>query len=158
MPNDPRELDSWSSTQKFWELSHPLGIRRLQYVTLGVTDLETAVKVYADTLQAIPVAEGIDDGGHYRFTTVQIGDCLLQIAEPLDEASPLGEHVARWGNMIYSITFRVNDLESAQAWLSSKGIRTSRPRAGLLATDPADTFSAPYLFTTDTLEGDPFEA
>jgi hypothetical protein len=60
--------------------------------------------------------------------------------------------------MIYSITFRVNDLDSAQTWLSSKGVRTSRPRAGLLAADPADTFNAPYFFTTDVLESDPFEA
>lgn len=158
MPNDPRELDSWSSMRKFWELSHPLGIRRLLYVTLGVRDLETAVKVYVDTMQAIPVAEGIDDGGQYKFVTLQLGDCLLQIAEPLDEESLLGLHVARWGDMIYSITFRVNDLDSAQTWLNSKGVGTSRPRVGLLAADPADTFNAPYFFTTDVPDSDPFEA
>jgi hypothetical protein len=36
-------------------------------------------------------------------------------------------------------------------------VRTSRPRAGLLAADPADTFSAPYFFTTDVLDNDPFQ-
>ena len=59
--------------------------------------------------------------------------------------------------MIYSITFRVNDLDSAQQWLNGKGIRTSRPRPGLLAADPQDTFNAPYLLPPDVLEGDPFE-
>jgi catechol 2,3-dioxygenase-like lactoylglutathione lyase family enzyme len=157
MPNDPRELDTWSSQRKMWELSHPLGIKRLLYVTLGVKDLESAVKTYVDTMQAVPIAEGIDDGGQYKFATVQLGDCLLQLAEPLGDDSLLGQHVAKWGNMIYSITFRVNSLESAEQWLNGKGIKTSRPRAGLLAADPKDTFGAPYFFTTDVLEGDPFE-
>ncbi len=157
MPADLRELDSWSSMRKFWELSHPLGIKRMLYVTLGVRDLDSAVKVFVDTLQGMPIAEGIDDGGHYKFAVIQLGDCLLQIGEPLDEESSLGLHVARWGNMIYSVTFRVRDLDSAQAWLNSKGIKTFRPRADLLAADPADTFNAPYFFTTAVLTGDPLE-
>jgi hypothetical protein len=116
------------------------------------------VKTYVDTIQAVPIAEGIDDGQQLKYATLQLGDCLLQLAQPLDESSPLGQHVAKWGNMIYSFTFRVNDLDSAETWLNSKGVKTSRPRAGLLAADPADTFNAPFFFTTDVIEGDPFEA
>lgn len=157
MPNDPRDLDMWSSLQKTWELGHPLGLKRMLYVTLGVRDLESAVKVYEDALQAVPISEGTDDGGQYKYATLQLGDCLLQIAEPLDDQSALGKHVAQWGNMIYSITFRVRDLDSAEAWLNAKGVKTFRPRAGLLAADPADTFNAPYFFTTDVLDNDPFE-
>jgi hypothetical protein len=157
MGHDPRLLDNWSSQRKFWEISHPLGIKRMLYVTLGCKDLDSAVQTYVDIMQAIPLVEGIDDGGHYKYATLQLGDCLLQLAEPLDADSPLGRHVAQWGNMIYSITFRVNDLDSAEQWLNSKNVRTSRPRPGLLAADPADTFNAPYLFTTDVIEGDPFE-
>jgi catechol 2,3-dioxygenase-like lactoylglutathione lyase family enzyme len=158
MPDDPRELDTWSSQRKFWELSHPLGIKRVLYVTLGCKDLDAAVKTYVDTIQAVPIAEGIDDGQQMKYATLQLGDCLLQLAQPLDETSPLGQHVAKWGNMIYSFSFRVNDLDSAEAWLNLKGVKTSRPRAGLLAADPADTFNAPFFFTTDIIEGDPFEA
>jgi hypothetical protein len=158
MPSDPRELDTWSSQQKMWENGHPLGIKRFLYCTLGVKDLESAVKTYVDIMQAVPVAEGIDDGGHYKYATLQLGDCLLQLAEPLDNDSLLGQHVEQWGNMIYSLTFRVKDLDEAEKWLNSKNVRTSRPRPGLLAANPEDTFSAPYFFTTDVVENDPFEA
>jgi hypothetical protein len=157
MPNDPRELDSWTSQQKLWKTGHPLGLHRMQYVTLGVKDLDTAVKRYVETMQAVPIAEGIDAGGQYKFQTLHLGDCLLQLAEPLEETSMLGQHVARWGNMIYSITFRVSDLDSAQKWLNSKGVRTSRPSEGVLAANPEDTFNAPYFFTTTVLALDPFE-
>jgi catechol 2,3-dioxygenase-like lactoylglutathione lyase family enzyme len=158
MPGDPRLLPTWSSQVKFWEISHPLGIKRLAYVTLGVKDLDAAIDTYVKKIQAVPVTDGIDDGGRFRYAIVQLGDCLLQLAQPLDDESPLGAHVAQWGNMIYGITFKVNDLGAAEAWLTKKGIGTSRPREGLLAADPADTFGAPYFFTTDTIPNDPFDA
>jgi catechol 2,3-dioxygenase-like lactoylglutathione lyase family enzyme len=156
MRDDPRQLDTWSSQVKFWELSHPLGIRRLAYITLGVRDLPAAVETYVKVMQAVPLAEGIDDGGRFRYVIVRLGDCLLQLAEPLDDASPLGAHVATWGNMIYGITFEVHDLDAAQEWLGRKQIGAGRPRPGLLAADPADCFGAPYFFTTDAVPGDPF--
>jgi hypothetical protein len=158
MGDDPRLLNTWSSQVKFWELSHPLGIKRLAYITLGVRRLEAAVETYVKKLQAIPVTEGIDDGGGFRYMIVQLGDCLLQLAQPLDDESPLGAHVARWGNMIYGITFKVTDLDAAEAWLRKKSIRSVRSRNGMLATDPEDCFGAPYFFTTDSILNDPFDA
>jgi 4-hydroxyphenylpyruvate dioxygenase-like putative hemolysin len=151
MRNDPRLLETWSSQVKMWEIGHPLGIKGLAYVTLGVKDLDAASQTYVERIGAIPVASGVDDAGQFRYQLVQLGDSLLQLAQPLDEESPLGQHVARWGNMIYGITFSVRDLDSAQAWLDKKSIRTTRPRPGLLAANPDDCFGAPYFFTTDTL-------
>jgi catechol 2,3-dioxygenase-like lactoylglutathione lyase family enzyme len=158
MPDDPRLLPTWSSQVKMWELGHPLGIRRLAYITLGVRDLESATRIYVDAMQAVPVHEGLDDGGRFRYQIVQIGDCLLQLAQPLDEESPLGRHVARWGNMIYGITFKVRDLGSVENWLEKKNIRTSRPNPTVVAADPEDTYGAPYFFTTDEIPNDPFGA
>jgi 4-hydroxyphenylpyruvate dioxygenase-like putative hemolysin len=157
MPDDPRLLNTWSSQVKMWELSHPLGIKRLAYVTLGVKDLDSAVETYVKKIGAVPVSEGIDDGGRFRYSIVQLGDCLLQLAQPLDDNSPLGAHVEKWGNMIYGITFKVNDLDAAEGWLNKKGVKTSRPRAGVVAADPEDCHGAPYFFTTDSIPNDPFE-
>jgi hypothetical protein len=58
MRNDPRLLNTWSSQVKFWELSHPLGIKRLAYITLGVRDLSAAVDTYVQKTQAVPITEG----------------------------------------------------------------------------------------------------
>jgi len=156
MPDDPRLLETWSSHRKIWE-SHPLTIRRLAYITLGVKDVDESAGVYIKRLQAVPVTEGIDDALQCRYQIVQVGDCLLRLAQPLDDSSELGQHVARWGNMIYGITLKVSDLDSAEAWLRKHDIKTSRPRADLLAADPADCFGAPYYFTTETIRNDPFD-
>ena len=91
-----------------------------------------------------------------RFEILHLGDALLRLAQPLKPTTPLGQHVARWGNMIYGITLVVRDLDAAQDWLSRKSVRTTRLNPEVLAADPADTFGAPYFFTATTFAGDPF--
>lgn len=157
MPNDPRLLDTWTSQVRMWETGHPMGIRGLAYLTLGVKDLDLAVETYVGKIQAVPIADGVEDSGRYRYQLVQLGDSLLQLAQPLDADSPLGEHVAKWGNMIYGITLKVNDLDAAAAWLTKKNVRNTKLRDGLLAADPEDCHGAPYFFTTDRIPNDPFE-
>jgi hypothetical protein len=158
MRGDPRLADTWSSLVKFWDISHPLGIKRLAYFTLGVKSLEESLAKYVDLFDAELVHAGTDDAEGATFQIVHLGDSLLRLAQPLEDSTPLGEHVSKWGNMIYSITFQVNDLDSAEAWLTKKNIRTSRPGPELLAADPADTFGAPYFFTTATIPNDPYDA
>jgi hypothetical protein len=155
MPNDPRDLETWSSLEKMWR-HHPLTIERFSYVTLGVKDLESAVKTYIDTMQAIPIAYGTDPDLQAKYQTLQLGDCLLQIAEPQAEDSDLGRHVATWGNMIYSLRFLVRNLDSAQAWLNENDVRTTRLREGLLVTNVEDCLGAPIFLSTEEIEGDPF--
>lgn len=155
MPNDPRDNETWSSLVKMWR-SHPLTIERFSYVTLGVKDLESAVKTYVDVMQAVPIESGVDDDMQAKYLTMQLGDCLLQLAEPLEADSDLGRHVEKWGNMIYSLRFKVLDIASAEAWLTKKGIRTHKLRDGLIMTDVEDSHGAPIFFSDEEIEGDPF--
>jgi catechol 2,3-dioxygenase-like lactoylglutathione lyase family enzyme len=156
MPGDPRLLANWSSHVKQWELVHPLGIKRLGWVTLGVRDLDVAVARYVELFEAERVHAGTDEAEGARFEIVHLGDALLRLAEPLEPGTPLGEHVARWGNMIYGITLVVRDTGAVQDWLGRHSVRTTRLNADLVAANPADTFGAPYFFTTTTFAGDPF--
>ncbi len=156
MPGDPRLQANWSSHVKQWELVHPLGVRRLGWVTLGVRDLDDAVARYVELFEAERVHAGTDDAEGARFEILHLGDALLRLAQPLEPDTPLGQHVARWGNMIYGITLVVRDLDQADGWLRRKSVRTSRLTPELLAADAADTFGAPYFFTATTFAADPF--
>ncbi|MDX6742166.1 VOC family protein [Actinocorallia sp. A-T 12471] len=154
MPNDPRGLETWSSLEKMWRF-HPLTIERFECVTLGVKDLESAVKIYADTMQAEPIRSDTDADLEAKSEILRLGDCLLQLVEPLNEDSDLGRHVAKWGNMIYSLRFKVRDVDSAEAWLNQNDVRTTRLRPGLLVTNVEDSYGAPLYFSSDDLEVDP---
>lgn len=151
MPGDPRSLESWSSQAKLWESSHPLGLRGLHSVIIGVRDVHGATELYTKLLQAAPASEGVEEALGYRYATLRLGDSQLQLAEPLDERSSLGKHVSEWGNMIYGLVLEVVDLNAAESWLGRKGIRTGRPRPGMLAADPDDCFGVPYFFQASPL-------
>jgi len=155
MPGDPRDLDTWSSLVKLWR-AHPLTIERFSYATLGVRDLESAVKTYVEIMQAVPVMSGTDDDLRAKYQIVQLGDCLLQLAEPLDADSDLARHVEQWGNMIYGLRFKVLEVDSVEAWLTKNAVRTQRVRPGLVVTDVRDTFGVPMYFGAEEIEGDPF--
>ena len=155
IPGDPRVLDTWSSQVKQWANIHPMGITRLAYQTVGVRDLDAALARYVELFDVVPLASGTAEDEGARYQLVQLGDTVLRLAQPTDEDSPLGRHVARWKNMIYGVTFEVRDLAAAEEWLAAKGIGASRLSAGHLAADPADTFGMPLFFTTDAPEGAP---
>lgn len=147
MQGDPRLLDTWSSLEGMWR-NHPLTLERLSSVVLAVADLDAAVQTYVDALQAVPLASGGDPDLGSDSQTLQLGDCLLEIHQPRSEESALGRHVARWGNMIYALRFLVRDLDAAESWLKSNGVRTERLRDDLVVTDPEDSHGAPMFFGT----------
>jgi len=155
MRNDPKDQDTYTELMRLYR-QHPMTIERFSYVTLGVRDLEKAVEVYVDTMQAIPLQEGIDDDLQSKYYTMQLGDCLLQLAQPLEPDSDLGRHVEKYGNFIYSLRWKVADLDSAEAWLNKQGVRTTRLRENLIAANVEDTYGAPMFFTTEDIPGDPF--
>lgn len=157
MPKDPRDLETWSSLARIWR-DHPLTIERFSYVILGVRDLEAAVKTYVDVFQAIPVAHGTDHDLRAEYQTLQLGDCLLQIAQPQAADSALGRHVTRWGNMIYGLRFLVRNIDSAEAWLNKNNVRTTRLRDGLIVSDADDCFGAPIFLSSEEAEDDPSSA
>lgn len=154
---DPSSKDTWTELERLFA-QHPMTYDRFNYITLGVRDLDAAIKTYVDIMQAIPIKEGIDEAQGFKYMTVHIGDSLLQLAQPLEMDTDLGRHVDKYGNFIYSLTWKIRDIDSAEKWLNSKGVRTTRPRPDLLATNPEDSLDAPLFFTTEVLPGDPFEA
>lgn len=155
MHNDPRLRPEWSSLRKLW-LAHPLGIERLGWVTIGVRDIEEHLELYERLFEVIPVHQETNEALGRRSQFVHFGDILVELAMPTTPGTALSDHVGRYGDMIFSTTLRVVDLDRAEAHLSSKGIRTARPDAFTLEADPADTFGAPWVFTTRDIPGDPF--
>ncbi|MFJ3774591.1 VOC family protein [Streptomyces sp. NPDC090075] len=154
MPGDPRDQETWSVLERM-RRPHPLTIERFSHVTLGVRDLSAAVRTYIDVMQAVPVGTGMDADLAAKYVMLQLGDGLLQLAEPVDADSDLGRHVDTWGNMIYGLRFKVTDLDSAEGWFDKKSVRTARIRRELLVTDVEDTFGAPLFFGTEEVEGHP---
>ena len=147
MHDDPRDVATWSSLEQMWR-THPLTLDGFSSALLAVRDLDSAVATYVESVQAEPVDIGSDPDLQTRHQTLRLGDCLLEITEPMSEESDIGRHVSRWGNMIYGLRFRVRDVDAAERWLKACRVRTTRIRDDLLVTEVEDTFGAPIFLGT----------
>jgi hypothetical protein len=155
MPGDPRLLDGWNERMTNWQ-SGPLGIKRLAYQTIGVRDVVAATDRCIELFNASLVAMGHSSAEAATYRIVHLGDGLLRFAQPDGTDSALGRHVEQYGDMIYSVTFCVNDLDEVPRWLSRHNIRSHRLSSDLVAAEPVDTYGAPCLFTTADVPNDPF--
>ena len=151
---DPRERPYWGENAERFR-RHPMGIVRHQYVTYAVADLERSKGIYERLWEAVPVFEGADDRRDLRFAFYQIGNTLIQLAQPTSSSTHIAQHVAQYGDMIYGNTMRVLDLDKADAYLNRKGVKTERVTPQIVAADPADCHGAPYFFSVEDIPGDP---
>jgi hypothetical protein len=57
--------------------------------------------------------------------------------------------------MLHAVAFAVGDLDAAERHLRGHGIGVVGRDEHTLLADPADTFGAPFRFTTRTVEAEP---
>jgi hypothetical protein len=69
---------------------------------------------------------------------MSLGDTVVELIAPVG-AGAIEGHVARWGDGIRSVVFKVRDLEQARSWLSGRGVALQPGDAeDALAVAPAD--------------------
>jgi catechol 2,3-dioxygenase-like lactoylglutathione lyase family enzyme len=150
---DPRFTSGYDAGR--WAREHPLGIRRLAYITVVVSDLEKARKFYVEGLKGRVIAENDSLLTMTRNVYVAVGDhTIVELALPLESGTLAGRDLARNGDIMHSVAFQVVDLDQAERHLTSKGVKIAGRDGTTLLTDPETTFGAPFRFTT-ALPGDP---
>jgi hypothetical protein len=151
--DDPRIQEDWDVRARRWS-EHPLGIRRFGYATMAVSDVDATKKMLEDMWHAVPVYDGVDDGRGVRSSFVQLGHFLIEVASPLTDG-PMAEHIARFGDMLYQLTFLVHDLDAVERYLPSVGVRCARTAPTVVIADVDDCLGANYAFSNETCPGDP---
>jgi len=154
---DPRFEQGYDAAQ--WERDHPLGLRRLAYITITVSDLDKGKRVYVDALGGKLLLEDSSPLTMTKNAYVAVGDhTMVELAQPLEEGSLAGRELAKNGDIMHSVAFGVADLDRAERHLTAKGVRILDRDAATLLADPDTTFGAPFRFTTAAIPGDPRDA
>jgi catechol 2,3-dioxygenase-like lactoylglutathione lyase family enzyme len=146
MRGDPRLGPDWSPS--WWATDHPLGISGLSHLTIVVGDLDRAVALYTDGLGGRLVRE---DESHLTGTKeayVRVGEeTVVALSTPTTDHSLAADDHARNGDILHALTFRVADLDRAEAHLRRHGVGVHLRDDATLVADPADTFGAVLGFT-----------
>lgn len=141
----------------WWVDNHPLGLYGLAYTTVITKDLDRATHVFADVLggtvleRSSSALTGTDDA------YVRVGESVVQISKPTDNTSIAAADMAANGEMHHAACFRVADLDKAESYLASKGIKTASRDETTILSVPETTHGVPFRWTTRRIAGDMFD-
>lgn len=115
------------------DLLGPL-VERIDHVGLAVSDLDAAIDFYARVFGLAAVHEEVNEEQGVREAMVDVAGSgsFLQLLAPLRPDSPIGRFLARNGEGMQQLAFRVADIDEASARLRAAGVRLlyDAPRRG----------------------------
>ncbi|HHW55341.1 MAG: methylmalonyl-CoA epimerase [bacterium] len=107
-------------------------ISKVDHIGIAVKDLEEALKLYRDILQLeVTGVEEVPDQ-KVKVAFIPVGESKVELLEPTTDDSPVAKFIAKRGEGIHHITFRVDNLEKALEEAKAAGIRLidETPRLG----------------------------
>ena len=100
-------------------------VTAIDHVGLAVRDLDQAIAFYQDAFGMQLVHEEVNEEQGVREAMMAVGDSgsCIQLLAPLSEDSPIGKFLARNGEGIQQVAYRVSDIEVAADELRAAGVR-----------------------------------
>ncbi len=100
-------------------------VTAIDHVGLAVQDLDQAIAFYQDAFGMQLVHEEVNEEQGVREAMMAVGDSgsCIQLLAPLSEDSPIGKFLARNGEGIQQVAYRVSDIEVAADELRAAGVR-----------------------------------
>jgi methylmalonyl-CoA/ethylmalonyl-CoA epimerase len=106
----------------------------IDHVGIAVPDLDAALDFYARTFDLHAVHEETNEEQGVREAMLAVGSSgsCIQLLAPLSEDSTIGRFLARHGQGIQQLAYRVRDLDVVSAVLRERGVRLlyAEPRRG----------------------------
>jgi catechol 2,3-dioxygenase-like lactoylglutathione lyase family enzyme len=150
---DPRFGADWDPT--WWENNHPLGLMRLAYTTVLTNDLDRAKKVYVDALGGTLLDEDSSELTGTQNLYVLMGDTVVELAKVTRDGTLAAEDLAANKECHHAAAYRVKDLDKAEEYLASKGIKTLVRDDTTILSDPSTTHGVAFRWTVKDVAGDP---
>jgi methylmalonyl-CoA/ethylmalonyl-CoA epimerase len=100
-------------------------IKRIDHISIAVSDLEKAKKFFLDGLGGRELFCAPSPSQKFRWTTIELGtSCLLELIDPVGEDGFLHRFIQTHGEGLHHITVQVNDIQEALRTLEERGIPT----------------------------------
>ena len=109
-------------------------VTAIDHVGLAVQDLDKAIAFYQDAFGMELVHEEVNEEQGVREAMMAVGDSgsCIQLLAPLSADSPIGKFLARSGEGIQQVAYRVSDIDVAADELREAGVRMlyEQPKRG----------------------------
>jgi methylmalonyl-CoA epimerase len=107
-------------------------IRRISHLGLAVRDLDAAVRLYQDVFGLELEHRWVSEADRMEAASFRVGDLEIELMQPLEEESPVGRFIARRGEGVHHVAYKVDDVAEALRAAGGAGIEAidSAPRSG----------------------------
>jgi len=108
-------------------------IKRISHLGIAVKDLDVAVRLYRDVLGIEPVHRWVAEVDRMEACSFRLPDGMeIELMQPLQDDSPVGKFIAKRGEGIHHIAFKVDDVAGTLDRVRADGLETidKTPRAG----------------------------
>lgn len=97
----------------------------IDHVGIAVPDLDDALEMYASTFGLHSIHEEINEEQGVREAMLAVGDSgsCIQLLAPLSEDSTIAKFLARNGQGIQQLAYRVSDIDAVSQTLRERGVR-----------------------------------
>jgi methylmalonyl-CoA epimerase len=107
-------------------------LRRISHLGLAVKDLDAAIALYEGVFGLKIAHRWVAEADRLEAASFRVGDMEIELMRPLEDDSPVGRFIARRGEGIHHIAYRVDDVGESLEAAREAGIETidERPRTG----------------------------
>ncbi|OPZ74879.1 MAG: putative lyase [Firmicutes bacterium ADurb.Bin456] len=107
-------------------------IKKIDHIGIAVKDLATSLKLYEEILGLESVGTEVVEEQKVKVAFLPAGDSEVELLESTAPDGPIAKYIAKNGEGIQHLAFRVENLEQRLAELKEKGVRLidEKPRYG----------------------------
>jgi methylmalonyl-CoA epimerase len=107
-------------------------LKRISHLGLAVKDLDAAVQLYEQVFGLRVAHRWVAEADRMEAATFRVGDLEIELMQPLEDESPIARFIARRGEGIHHIAYRVDDVADALRRAREAGVATidEDPRPG----------------------------
>lgn len=107
-------------------------LKRISHLGLAVKDLDAAITLYQDVFGLEITHRWVAQADRMEAAAFRIGDLEVELMQPLGDDSPVGRFIAKRGEGIHHIAYKVDDIAEALRRADANGIEIidKEPRSG----------------------------
>ena len=105
----------------------------IDHVGVAVSDLDRAVSIYEGSFAMTLVHRERVDSQGVEAALLDVGDGHVELLEPLGPETAVGRFIAKRGDGLHHVAYRVGDIDATLASLADAGVELidSEPRTGI---------------------------
>jgi methylmalonyl-CoA/ethylmalonyl-CoA epimerase len=114
-------------------------LTEIDHVAIAVNDIDAAIAWYADVFGATVVHREVVESDGVDEALIQVADSYIQLLTPTRADSPVGKYLAKNGEGLHHIAYRVANCAAALEAVKASGARVidEAPRPGSRGTTVA---------------------